>query len=758
MAGSVEGSDARAPRPALLWAVALAGCAAAAGVVGLALASDHVEEPGLQAALVDWLVLSYVFAGLVAWRLRPASRFGPLLVVAGFAMPLAILGWANAPVWFTLGQTLDLLPLVVFLHVFLAFPTGRLDAGFARWLVVATYVVGVGGVLVRGLLGEFGPRYLLAVVDAPETAAAVRSVQLIAVGAACLAGIAVLALRRRTGGRPRRRSVRLLVDSFVLGLVMIALLLVAGDFDWPAFETIRRATYVLLGIAPVAFLIGLLDVRLARSSVGDLLAGAAPRPGAGRAPRRARAARCATRRWSSPTGCRSTTATPTWTAGRCSCPTATAAGRPRVIDQDGRPVAALVHDPALSDEPELLDAVSAAAGIALENAQLQAELRARLDELRGSRGADRRGRAEGAPAPRAQPPRRRPAAAGGALARARPAGGAPRRRPGRARAHRAGAARGRGVARRAARRRPRDPSGGRQRARAGGGARVARRARPGAGAPARSRSTARLPEALEVAAYYVVSESLANIGKHAQATSATVAVARTDGHVVVEVVDDGVGGADTERGTGLRGLADRVEALDGRLRISTRPGGGHTRTGGAAVRVVIAEDSVLLREGLARLLGDNGFDVVGRCATADDLLLKVRSYAPDVAIVDIRLPPTHNDEGMRAALEIRASHPAVGILVLSQYVELGLAMKLLADSAEGAGYLLKDRISRRPGVRSRRCGGSAGRLGAGPGHRLDAPVQATARRSAARADPARARGARADGRGAAPTRASPTSW
>jgi DNA-binding NarL/FixJ family response regulator len=111
------------------------------------------------------------------------------------------------------------------------------------------------------------------------------------------------------------------------------------------------------------------------------------------------------------------------------------------------------------------------------------------------------------------------------------------------------------------------------------------------------------------------------------------------------------------------------------------------------VRVVIAEDSVLLREGLASLLAQNGFDVVGACANADDLLLKVRSYEPDVAIVDIRLPPTHSDEGMRAALEIRARHPAVGILVLSQYVELGLAMKLLADSAERAGYLLKDRIS-----------------------------------------------------------------
>jgi DNA-binding NarL/FixJ family response regulator len=111
------------------------------------------------------------------------------------------------------------------------------------------------------------------------------------------------------------------------------------------------------------------------------------------------------------------------------------------------------------------------------------------------------------------------------------------------------------------------------------------------------------------------------------------------------------------------------------------------------VRVAIAEDSVLLREGVARLLDDAGFDVIGKCENADDLMLKVRSYEPDIAIVDIRLPPTHTDEGLQAALEIRADHPGVSVLVLSQYVELGLALKLLSDSAESVGYLLKDRIS-----------------------------------------------------------------
>jgi DNA-binding NarL/FixJ family response regulator len=114
------------------------------------------------------------------------------------------------------------------------------------------------------------------------------------------------------------------------------------------------------------------------------------------------------------------------------------------------------------------------------------------------------------------------------------------------------------------------------------------------------------------------------------------------------------------------------------------------------VRVAIAEDSVLLREGIAGLLTEAGFEVIARCGSADELLRELKVVRPDVVIVDIRLPPTHSDEGLRAAIEIRAAYPSVGVLVLSQYMELGLAMKLLSDSADGVGYLLKDRISEVP--------------------------------------------------------------
>jgi DNA-binding NarL/FixJ family response regulator len=111
------------------------------------------------------------------------------------------------------------------------------------------------------------------------------------------------------------------------------------------------------------------------------------------------------------------------------------------------------------------------------------------------------------------------------------------------------------------------------------------------------------------------------------------------------------------------------------------------------MRVVLADDSVLLREGVARLLGDAGFEVVAQVGTAEDLVRKVRIHQPDVAVVDIRMPPTQTDEGLRAAKSIREQWPAVGVLVLSQYVEPAYALELLQDSAEGVGYLLKDRVA-----------------------------------------------------------------
>jgi DNA-binding NarL/FixJ family response regulator len=111
------------------------------------------------------------------------------------------------------------------------------------------------------------------------------------------------------------------------------------------------------------------------------------------------------------------------------------------------------------------------------------------------------------------------------------------------------------------------------------------------------------------------------------------------------------------------------------------------------VRLVIAEDSVLLREGMARLLEEQGFEVAGQAGDGEELVRKVMAHKPDVAIVDVRMPPTHTDEGLRAAQRIREELPGTGVLVLSQYVEEEYATELIGDRAEGVGYLLKDRVA-----------------------------------------------------------------
>jgi signal transduction histidine kinase len=244
-----------------------------------------------------------------------------------------------------------------------------------------------------------------------------------------------------------------------------------------------------------------------------------------------------------------------------------------VIHGDGAPLAALVHDGSLNDEPELLDAVSAAAGIALENGRLHAELHARLEELSGSRarvieaGQKERQRLERNLHDGAQQR---------LIALSLDLRLLERRLDGDAEARtRIDEARReislsldelRDVAR-----------GIHPAVVSGHGLAVALESLAArATVPVRLSIELddRVGERVEVAAYYVVSESLANIGKHAHASSASIGVARADGRLIVEVVDDGVGGADSEGGSGLRGLADRVEALGGRLRVWTPRGGG----------------------------------------------------------------------------------------------------------------------------------------------------------------------------------------
>ncbi|HSC49823.1 MAG TPA: response regulator [Gaiellaceae bacterium] len=169
------------------------------------------------------------------------------------------------------------------------------------------------------------------------------------------------------------------------------------------------------------------------------------------------------------------------------------------------------------------------------------------------------------------------------------------------------------------------------------------------------------------------------------------------GQVLASAATAGAADADvSELGTfefkGLR-EPERIFQLESKGLDSEFPPLRGVRAHDHVLQAVVADDSALLREGLARLLAEADIGVVGRARNADELLLKVRSYHPDVAIVDIRMPPTQTDEGIRAAREIRAKYPETGVLVLSQHVAHTYAVELLGDSAEGLGYLLKDRVA-----------------------------------------------------------------
>ncbi|MBM2618349.1 hypothetical protein JIG36_22570 [Actinoplanes sp. LDG1-06] len=540
--------------------VALASAAVAAAAMSLALARAADRLP--QATLFVWILLAYVFCGLLAWTRRPGSAFGRLMVLVGFGAALSTLAWSSDPVLFTVGQALDLLVVVLFLHVFLAFPAGRLN-GTARVLVLIAYGTSVGLQLTAMTLGAFGPGNLLRIVDAPTAATVVHAVELVTLSALLLAGVGLLAVRRKADNLPLRRSVRWLVDAFALGLVSLAVLLVMGVLSVPGFALVQAVTLGVLGLAPVAFLVGLLDARLARAALGELMVELRTAPG-DLSPALARVLRDPTARllywlpqyrsWVDHDGA-----------------PAELPASATLIRRGGEPVAAIAHHPAVAAERDLLDAVVAAVEMVLDNGRLRAELKAGLAEVRGSRarvveaGRRERRRLERDLHDGAQQ-RLVGLSLRLSLIEAR-LGGDPAAREAVAEA-RVEVATSLTELRDIAR-------GLYPGVLSAHGLAVAVESVP-APVPLRLdvRLDGRLPEAVEVAAYYVVCESLTNVGRHAGASSAGVCLHSDGDRLVVEIEDDGVGGADTRLGSGLRGLADRVEALGGTLRVWSPAGGG----------------------------------------------------------------------------------------------------------------------------------------------------------------------------------------
>jgi signal transduction histidine kinase len=558
------------PRLSLLRTIAFAGLLTAACSLALALTNDDVS--GVQIGLLEWISIPYIAAGLLAYWRRPDSRLGLLMIAGGFATGISGLAFAEFSVPHTIGVIFDVLPAVIFLHVYLAFPEGRLRSPFERALVAAGYAAAIGLQLVKMLLGGVGPQNLLEISTRTTEAHTIEQVQLLAISAVCLTAFGVLAARRRDAGAPLRRPVALLIDSFALCLVMIAVLFVLGAFEGPAFLTVQRATLVVIGISPFAFLLGLLEARLARSAVGPLFVELRADP----SPARLRAALARALRDPSLSLAFWLPEFASWADldGRpVKLPEPSSGRATTLIHRDGVHVAALVHDPELQDEPELLAAVGAAAGIALENGRLQAEQQAHLEELKGSRarvieaGQKERQRLERNLHDGAQ---QRLIALSLELSLLEKRFGGDAEAASRLDRVRREIAVSLEELRAVAR-------GLHPAVLSGHGLEVALQSIAAQSAtPVRLTVSleGRLPEPVEVAAYYVVSESLANVGKHARATSVSVDVAHADEQAVIEVVDDGVGGADTEGGSGLRGLADRVEAHGGRLRIWSPVGGG----------------------------------------------------------------------------------------------------------------------------------------------------------------------------------------
>ena len=567
-----QGTDlvvVRPPRASLRWTIAAVGCAAAAAIFFISYRMDD-PAPEVDAVIVTWITLSYVVCGLIAWSRRPESRFGLLMIAAAFGPLLSRLTEVDASLPQTIGEPCRLLPIVLFLHVFLAYPSGRLERRFEQVLVAVGYVAVVGSGLAATMLGSTARKSLIEVVDHPRAAGALVGTGRIATAVVALTGLVLLFVRARSSRRPVRR---LLVRAcFGLALVSLAAGLLTLHFDWPAATPIKCVGFALIGLAPALFLIGFLRARLARSAVADLFIELRGNP----SPVDLRAALARALHdpslelvyWLPEFGSYADL------DGRAVDLRELEAGRAvTLIDNEGVHVAALIHEPTLKDEPELLGGVTAAAAISLENARLHAELRARLEELRGSRarivdaGQRERQRLERNLHDGAQQRLIALSLELGFLEERLSGDPEASARLDQARQEIATSLE-----------ELRDVAHGIHPAVVTGhGLEIALEqlvARAPVPVRLEVKIEGRLPERLEVAAFYLVSESLANIGKHANATSATVEIVRTNGELTVEVVDDGVGGADTERGSGLRGLADRVEALEGRLRVWSPSGGG----------------------------------------------------------------------------------------------------------------------------------------------------------------------------------------
>ena len=555
---------------------------AAAAVIGTAatlVALAHGFQPFGPAEKLAQVATDaiWIAAGLIAWQRRPGNLVGPLMTAVGFFDVLQQLYW-HAALPFTLAALAAFFFAPVGLHLFLAFPSGRLQTRFERAFVVFAYAA----VPLFAVVGQLTwqprttrcpgcPRNLLLVQHHRSIWHALGGLGEV-VFLAMLVIVAVLLIGhvRRSSGATRRALAPVVLAAAAAAVLLCAVLVVSSFGVETEGSVLLWLADVAYAAIPVAFLVGLLRTRLHRSAVADLVVELGSLP----PPARVREAIARTLGDPSlelafwlPEGRRYVDA-----EGRTLDSERSPGRAVTVLEHGGKRLAALVHDPALLDEPELLESVGAAASLALENARLQAELRAQLAEVRASR------------------------------MRIVAAGDAERRRLERD-LHDGAQQRLLGIrlALQLARGRLADDGASVDELLAEADAEVVGALEelralargihpailteeglaPALAALARRTSVPvevtvcddRLPATVEATAYFVAAEALANVVKHAHASRVSIEVARANGEVLINITDDGAGGANPE-GAGLRGLRDRVEALDGHLRVASASVGG----------------------------------------------------------------------------------------------------------------------------------------------------------------------------------------
>ncbi|HEX4283341.1 MAG TPA: histidine kinase [Solirubrobacteraceae bacterium] len=565
--------------PRSLVVLSIVGAATVAGGVALVLTSDHEANEAFQIVAGGIVAPSFMGTGLFAWWRRPHNHTGLLMYAVGVAFLLAALKDSNAPAVFGIGIALSNLFIAVLAHLLVAFPTGRLEGRVERRLVGLFYGSALVGSAVPVLFTRScgcttpHPRDVFLIAEAPAVATAVEVVAGVGLIVAA-AGIAVLLVRRwlaSSGAQRRIIAPVLWTGAALVAAVSLLVLLQVTGAPTAAQNAVTVVSAATIAAVPFAFLAGLLRMRTTRADIVGGLVGNLESAGS---------------------SIRETIATALgdpsleliyWRAekaeyvtadgGPARLPTGDSSRAVAEIERDGRPIAAMIFDATLADEPELIAAVSSAGALALDNERLQAELRARIAELEESRArvldaelAERR-RIERDLHDGAQQRFVSLSMTLALLDRGLAGAGAARQLLASAREQ---LDLGLGELRELAR--GIHPALLTERGLAPAIEALAARA------PLDVRvlevPDERLPAQVETAAYFIVSESLTNAAKHASAAAATVRIGRANGTAVVEVSDDGVGGADPTRGSGLRGLVDRLAALDGALEVESPTGGG----------------------------------------------------------------------------------------------------------------------------------------------------------------------------------------